>query len=438
LYLFVSQAPLFGILSIIVEWFLNRGREFVMRVYKALLALVIIPILTACSSVSQVQPLASPEQTRSALQFKSDPEYATIFVSSPYVFEGDFNYVDVFINGRQAGQLLNNQFITVKAVPGRHSFVVKSSDPTTTGEYAYVRNFTMANFELDLQAGAMAVLSCGNNSHYWQPSDRFLLAPEECSAQSGRRTMSYNGVTACAKDFKSDGEWKWYGKEYSQSTRYNCRLVTERQRYLLQTSDPVGVVAHTSFIDKALAPGVAKSPAVAAKPVVTKAVQPSITASQFAQLQKKAPCKLKNPRWAYTGKNCKNGLAHGKGSAVDSQGLKFAGTFATGQRVKGEINQDDKMIFSGNLVNDKPDGNAICLHEGEYEECRFFKGKRIDTLYKIRKENAKMQAEMAKTRVVRPATYSSARAKGIADYTVDALEREAADRAADFIFDSLF
>jgi hypothetical protein len=172
--------------------------------------------------------------------------------------------------------------------------------------------------------------------------------------------------------------------------------------------------------------------AVAAKP---KAVMSS---AEFSQLQSRAKCKLKNPNWAYTASNCKQGLAHGKGNAQDIQGLKFTGMFTAGLRTKGEIHQDGEMIFSGSLVDDKPDGNAICLHEGEYEECRFYKGKRIDTLYKIRKENAKMKEEIARSRAAQTTSYRSAPAKGVADYAVDAMQREAADRAADFIFDSLF
>jgi len=156
----------------------------------------------------------------------------------------------------------------------------------------------------------------------------------------------------------------------------------------------------------------------------------------FATLQTKSKCNLTNKDWTYTKGDCKNGMAHGKGNAKDLQGLLFMGTFKDGQRVKGEIHQDGNMIFSGNLVDDKPNGNAICYHEGEYEECRFFKGKRIDTLYKIRKENAKNQENMAKLQQTRSA--SSSQQKGAGDYAAEALKREAANRAASFIFDQLF
>ena len=158
--------------------------------------------------------------------------------------------------------------------------------------------------------------------------------------------------------------------------------------------------------------------------------------SHFNQLISKAKCDLENSNWVYTGSNCKKGVAHGKGSAEDRSGLKFIGTFEAGSRVKGEIHQNGEMIFSGELVDDKPSGGAICLYEGEYEECRFFRGKRIDTLYKIRIENIKNQEKIAKIQKENRTVVSQT--KDSSNYMVDALEREGAKRAASFIFDKLF
>ena len=164
--------------------------------------------------------------------------------------------------------------------------------------------------------------------------------------------------------------------------------------------------------------------------------------AQFAKTQQQAKCQLQNNNWAYLGTNCKDGLAEGEGSSLDRQGLKFVGTFKAGQRVKGDILQDGEMIFSGDLKNDKPDGGAICLFEGEYEECRFFRGKRIDTLYKIRKENAKNLAKMEKIQkenaLAAQRNNSSNSQPKQSNAMVDALEKEGAKRAASFIFDQLF
>jgi len=161
-----------------------------------------------------------------------------------------------------------------------------------------------------------------------------------------------------------------------------------------------------------------------------------LQATRFKQLSSKAKCKLINNNWVYTADNCKNGFAEGKGSAVDLSGLEFIGEFKDGFRMKGEIHQNGEMIFSGNLVDDKPSGDAICLFDKEYEECRFFRGKRIDTLYKIRKENAKNLAKIEKAQMQRQ--MAGAKAKGASDHAMDALEKEGMKRAASFIFDQLF
>ena len=153
-------------------------------------------------------------------------------------------------------------------------------------------------------------------------------------------------------------------------------------------------------------------------------------------------CKLSNRKWVYLGNNCKNGYADGEGSSIDRQGLKFIGMFKSGQRIKGDIHKNGEMIFSGNLKDDKPDGSAIFSFEGEYEECRFFRGKRIDTLYKIRKENAENIAKIERIQREKSTAVNSnnnsSRNTNEPNVLVDDLEKEGAKRAASFIFYQLF
>ena len=164
----------------------------------------------------------------------------------------------------------------------------------------------------------------------------------------------------------------------------------------------------------------------------------------FKNQQDEAKCSLNNQNWAYLGDNCLDGLADGEGSSVDKQGLKFIGSFKTGNRVTGDIHQDGEMIFSGDFKQDKPDGGAICMFEGEYEECRFFRGKRIDTLYKIRKENAKNLAEMKQIQAQQEPNQESISQdqnrnnNGQSNIVVEAIKKEGTKRAASFIFDQLF
>lgn len=170
----------------------------------------------------------------------------------------------------------------------------------------------------------------------------------------------------------------------------------------------------------------------------SKAQSNKVNEKDFIAKQAKAKCALSNPNWAYLSDHCQNGLADGEGKAVDHQGLTFIGTFKAGERVSGDILQQGEMIFSGNFKQDKPDGSAICLFEGEYEECRFFRGKRIDALYKIRKENAKNLAQMTELQAQQNTNQTYQEQGNQSNIMVDALKEQGAKKAAAFIFDKLF
>lgn len=231
--------------------------------------------------------------------------------------------------------------------------------------------------------------------------------------------------------FKGGIVWK-FDKHMLYGTRHLGELTRDAQYQIAYKP----VIANLkSLPPDSIKPRLAK----AAKPAPkAKAIKPAISDSQFALLKKKAKCKMKNDSWVYTGSHCKDGLANGKGRAKDRQGLTFVGEFKAGERIKGEIYQNGDMIFNGSLVNDKPEGNAICRYEGEYEECRFFRGKRIDALYKIRKENAKMQARLSSINASNSSQRTNTQAKGAGDYAADAIKKEAINRTTDFIFDKLF
>ncbi|MEH6345051.1 MAG: ankyrin repeat domain-containing protein [Bermanella sp.] len=111
-------------------------------------------------------------------------------------------------------------------------------------------------------------------------------------------------------------------------------------------------------------------------------------------LNKKQTCKLNSPKWIYLSAACSGGLAHGMGKAATFGGLTFIGKFEQGYRVHGKILANDVLMFDGQITDGRPSGEGVCMYQGEPEECKFYDGKRIDTLYKQRIEFAKQNEKM--------------------------------------------
>jgi len=182
--------------------------------------------------------------------------------------------------------------------------------------------------------------------------------------------------------------------------------------------------------------------------------------SLIASLKADQKCDLKEKLWVYQGDACKNGLAHGKGTAVNlEKTLKFEGEFRDGERIKGLIIANGIEMYDGPVRNGRPDGQGICFYEGEPEECKYYRGKRVDAVFKQRialakqrqfmeQQQAKQQAQIDSLRsdvkkaqmaaqqrqVLQPAASSN----GAGDVLMDAAKRKAADKVMDAVFDKLF
>lgn len=106
-------------------------------------------------------------------------------------------------------------------------------------------------------------------------------------------------------------------------------------------------------------------------------------------------CRLKEDGWIYKGSQCRSGLAHGNGEAVNSEkNLSYKGKFVKGQRVKGKVFYSGQPMFDGALSSGKPNGAGVCFYQSEPEKCEFYEGKRVDVLFKQRIANAKQQEQM--------------------------------------------
>ena len=103
-------------------------------------------------------------------------------------------------------------------------------------------------------------------------------------------------------------------------------------------------------------------------------------------------CKINEPTWLYEGPGCQDGVAHGQGIAISlNKDLQFKGEFKNGNRVNGIISASGVEMYDGPVKNGRPEGEGICFYQGEPEKCEYYRGKRVDVLFKQRIELTKQQ-----------------------------------------------
>ena len=113
---------------------------------------------------------------------------------------------------------------------------------------------------------------------------------------------------------------------------------------------------------------------------------------RLAQRKLEEACKANEQTWFYQGPGCRDGMAHGRGVAVSlTRELRFEGEFANGDRINGLISKDGVELYDGPIKGGRPDGEGICFHDGEPEKCEYYRGKRVDVLFKQRIEMARQQ-----------------------------------------------
>ena len=169
-------------------------------------------------------------------------------------------------------------------------------------------------------------------------------------------------------------------------------------------------------------------------------------------------CRLKESGWIYKSSQCRSGLAHGTGEAVNqSKNLSFKGKFVNGQRVKGEVLYADQPMFDGKLLNGRPNGVGICFYKNEPEECKFYKGKRVDGIYKQRianlEQQEKMDAKLAKMQQIQQqqteqisqmksqaqvAAQNQSQGRTVGQELGDYAMQKAGEKVMDKLFDKLF
>lgn len=168
---------------------------------------------------------------------------------------------------------------------------------------------------------------------------------------------------------------------------------------------------------------------------------------EVSKLKFNQVCTLYDSKWIYLSDSCLGNLAHGIGQAKTITGLTFIGVFDKGYRVKGEIYLNNTLMYDGDLKDGKPHGEGVCIYKGEPESCKYYKGKRIDVLFKQRiefkyqrnelKEQTRIlakQQEVIENKLANIPAFSAQQ-----DNTMgNVLKRKATEKAIDLLFDKLF
>ena len=169
---------------------------------------------------------------------------------------------------------------------------------------------------------------------------------------------------------------------------------------------------------------------------------------RVAALKAKSPCPMKEKGWVYTQGACSNGFASGKGEAMHENGeLSFKGEIKEGKRVKGILYFTQTPMFDGDIIDGRPHGKGVCFIKGSPEECKYYKGERIDILHKQRLELAEqrrvieaMQVQMKKdmaaikNQAPQKVYVNQQQSKDIGDV----IKEEAQRRVVEKLFDQLF
>ena len=149
-------------------------------------------------------------------------------------------------------------------------------------------------------------------------------------------------------------------------------------------------------------------------------------------------CRLNEGDWVYKSKSCLNGVAHGNGIALNTQGLRFEGKFRKGDRVHGKIYLDEELMYDGGITAGRPHGEGICMHEGKPERCEYYEGERVDTLFKIRLENEKQLLAMEAERNKLEQLQNGSRGSNAGTGAASVMQREATRAIMQRAFNSLF
>lgn len=173
--------------------------------------------------------MADESAESKALQFAADPQLATLYLGREYELPNQA-YMNIYLNDQIVGQLKPWQFFTIKAAPGVHSLKVVTQVEAT--DDAPERKWIELETELEVSAGSVAIIECGDNSpNNWEDDERLLMSSDRCSAGLSSYPAVHGRIRACGRAWNGLKVVKrnWLGEpSYAREGLRNCKLTSDR------------------------------------------------------------------------------------------------------------------------------------------------------------------------------------------------------------------
>jgi len=250
---------------------------------------------------------------------------------------------------------------------------------------------------------AAKILSCKQNKHCKSVRSFSDYIAARCSGKSSPTTCQaatskdIHGVFTSDRilnrmaglEFAASCEKFEYKKCHNYSLKYNNSGYSDKAKQALENFKKKGELLFTKNCGETGTKWACK------KFIETHEGLIEESRSRHALLVLSQACRVNEDGWIYQGKQCKGSWVHGEGKSVNSEkNLSFIGLYRNGKRVKGLVSYNNQPMFDGVISNGRPNGAGICFYKGDPEKCEFYKGKRVDVIYKQRLVNAEQERRM--------------------------------------------
>lgn len=388
-----------------------------------LLLIFISFLVMGCSLGPTVSPTANDSEVNKAFSMKQSDGLSNVFIRR---VDGGLGTLPISIDGEEIGVFANDTYIHLRMSPGAYQlsdkygvlpkmrFVVKRDDNMLVECIFAPGGFSQSDRDdIPKVATNFTSVATGRSAHCWVIKNNPDII---------RSRLEDDDLLLASKTvFYPDGY-----REYPRVKQANT------------------IAAYEGFIRAhPNSPYVANANQGIA--LIYKSEE-NRRRDMWTKLINEQKCRVKHKGWVYIDKSCTGSYANGAGRAVyEDREHSFKGTIRNGVFTTGEYLKNGELLFDGAFSNGTPNGNGICVYKNEPEECKFYQGKRVDSLFKHRqeimamearqkKEMDKLRSEIKNSNNQRVYINTGKSGKTLNDKLIDS----AIDKGMDKVFDHLF